>query len=230
MAGRCRGTDASRRPPLLDANERQTHMTLWSRRIASEGVTASKPTSVALTARSTGFMHSPGRNKEARDSAGPSFAHELTACQKGVAFAFGGVDPGTLHAKGRIVSVHTVHYSIGKAGRYKLHVSLRPASAMLPGSPFDLVITPGIAHREMTHLAPGSLPLRGVVGETSNGVELLASDRMGNRCRVGGAPVKVTCHASHMPRTVHCCPKAHRPLPSPLSALCDSCTVCVGCR
>ena len=40
-------------------------------------------------------------------------------------FAFGGVDPGTLHAHGKLVKVHSVHYSIGLAGKYRLHVGLR---------------------------------------------------------------------------------------------------------
>ena len=36
----------------------------------------------------------------------PSFAHELTADKHG--FAFGGVDPGTLHAHGKLIKAHHV--------------------------------------------------------------------------------------------------------------------------
>ena len=32
-----------------------------------------------------------------------TFAHELSQDAKGVAFAYGGVDPGTIHAGGRLV-------------------------------------------------------------------------------------------------------------------------------
>ena len=46
------------------------------------------------------------------------------------------VYPGTLHAKGELVKTHTVHYSIGAAGKYLMHIGLRQKSATLPGSPF----------------------------------------------------------------------------------------------
>jgi hypothetical protein len=172
-------------------------MTLWGRRMASEGVSSAKPIGVALTSRSTAFLNSPRKGEGAgggqRDRAGPSFAHEIDQDPKGVAFAFGGVDPGTLHAKGHLVKVHNVHYSIGRAGMYRLHVALRQQAAVLPGSPFELTISPGVAHREMTRLDADSLPLRGVVGSESGGVVLVTSDRMGNRCLVGSAPVNIHC-------------------------------------
>lgn len=179
------GLGSFSRRPGLEPNERQQHMTLWSRRIASDGVTASRPFSTAMsTARAS-------RNGE---GSGPSYAHELASDPTGVAFAFGGVDPGTLHAKGRLVAVHTVHYSVGRAGRYRLHVGLRQQGGEpLPGSPFELSIQPNAAHPEMTKLMPGLLPLRGTVGEASSGLELVTSDKMGNRCLVGGAPVQVKC-------------------------------------
>ena len=61
-----------------------------------------------------------------------SFEHELKADRKGVGFAYGGVTPGTLHARGQLVRTHTVYYSVGLAGKYKLHVGLRQQSAALP--------------------------------------------------------------------------------------------------
>lgn len=51
------------------------------------------------------------------DIAGPCFAYELRNDDHGVAFAFGGIEPGTLHAHGHRVKVHSVHYSVGRAGR-----------------------------------------------------------------------------------------------------------------
>ena len=53
----------------------------------------------------------------------------------GVGFALGGVEPGRLHAKGKCVEVHKLFYSIGRAGRYLLHIGLRHQSQPLPGCP-----------------------------------------------------------------------------------------------
>jgi hypothetical protein len=46
---------------------------------------------------------------------GPSFSYELAADARGIAFAFGGIFPGRLHAHGELVKVHQVSYSIGAA-------------------------------------------------------------------------------------------------------------------
>ena len=179
----------------LDPTERQQHMMLWKRRLHTEGVSAAKPLSIALTQRVTrgkdGFQFSAGRKLQGVGTAGPSFAHELMADERGVAFAYGGVDPGTVHAGGKLVRVHSVHYSVGRAGRYKLHVGLRQQSSEVAGSPFELYVAPGIAHATWTHLASDDLPLHSVVGETSKGVRVISGDRMGNRCLVGGAPLQV---------------------------------------
>ena len=78
------------------------HMTLWTRRLATEGVSKAKPPSIALTQRNTARPMSPGRRGQHDNPQGPSYAHELDADAKGVAFAFGGVDPGTLHAAGKV--------------------------------------------------------------------------------------------------------------------------------
>ena len=182
----------------LDANERQQHMTLWARRLFTEGITATKAPSFALNQRAQQMRNgdaqvahvTPGRRPHA---GGPSYAHELAADPKGVAFAFGGVDPGILHAAGRLVKVHSVHYSIGRAGKYRLHVGLRQQAALLKGSPFELTVAPGVAHATWTRLQQGGTALRSVVGEKSQGVLLTSGDRMGNRCHVGGAPVRVFC-------------------------------------
>ena len=111
----------SARPLRLAASERQAHMTLWAHRLRTEGVTQSKPPSVAFSnrgaSRSEGSTHRGRWVEPPRVASGPgtSYAHELTADAKGVAFAFGGVDPGTIHAAGRIIKAHQVHYSIGRA-------------------------------------------------------------------------------------------------------------------
>ena len=80
------------------------------------------------------------------------YAHELTDCSKGVAFAYGGLNPGTLHAKGALVKTHQVSYSVGAAGTYLLHVGLRQKEAILPGSPFVLTVKPGLAFAPCTEL------------------------------------------------------------------------------
>ena len=120
----------------------------------------------------------------------PSFAHELTADKHG--FAFGGVDPGTLHAHGKLVKVHAVHYSIGLAGRYKLHVGLRQQMQPLPGSPFDLVVEPGHAYAASSKLPVASLPLSGVASEEwQHGLIFHTKDMLGNVCNKGGATILV---------------------------------------
>ena len=42
----------------------------------------------------------------------------------GVGFAYGGVHPGPLHSRGKLHEVHKVSYSVGRIGRYLLHVRL----------------------------------------------------------------------------------------------------------
>ena len=59
----------------------------------------------------------------------------------GVGFAFGGVYPGTLHAKGKTVETHKVSYSVGRVGTYLLHVRLRQQAVPLNGSPFSLKVS-----------------------------------------------------------------------------------------
>ena len=184
----------------LAANERQKHMALWRTRLGTEGVTRTKPASIALQSRlskagadTSSVSAAFKRRGDMSGANGPSYAHEVAADELGVAFAFGGVDPGTVHAAGRLVKMHSVHYSVGRAGRYLLHIGLRQQSAMLAGSPFELHVSPGVAHAAWTYLDQADLPLSGVVGQPSRGITLISSDRMGNRCLIGGAKVKVSC-------------------------------------
>ena len=132
--------------------------------------------------------------QRAEAKAGPSFANELAADKTGIGFAFGGVDPGILHARGQVVKLHTVRYSIGLAGRYRLHVGLRQQGVALPMSPFTLIVSPGQAHARSSRLPVEHLPLVGSVcgaGGVSCFLTLNLCDRMGNYCTEGGAALKV---------------------------------------
>ena len=70
----------------------------------------------------------------------------------GIGFAYGGIEPGRLHARGRLVETHKVYYSIGVVGTYLLHIGLRRAGMPVPGSPFTLTVLPGAACASSTSL------------------------------------------------------------------------------
>ena len=169
----------------LDASRRQTQMQLWAKQLAAEANRKAKENRVVR-----------GRTEEEIRAVrvGPSCAHELESDKSGIGFAYGGVEPGTLHAHGKLIKCHQVHYSVGRAGQYLLHIGIRNQAAPLPGSPFELTVLPGAAHPVATSLSMDetgrALPLRGVVGEAGS-VTIATSDRMGNKCKVGGAPLRV---------------------------------------
>lgn len=178
--------------PRLNASERQKHMALWKSRDSNDK--ARKAALAAMGKR----LEAKGGEKEAPTGSvlnvGPSLKNELDDDPMGIGFAFGGIHPGTLHAGGKNVKTHTVSYSIGAAGHYRLHVGLRNQAIALPGSPFDLYVKPSTAHAPSTSLPPEGLPLRGVVGDDwSCTCTLHAADRMGNRCIAGGAKIVVDC-------------------------------------
>jgi len=137
------------------------------------------------------------------------YDNELESDPKGIGFAFGGVEPGRLHAHGQLVEIHRVHYSIARCGAYKLHVALRHESVELPGSPFALTVTAGPASAVATTLPADALPLTGEVGpekdvqtsrqhkQTGCHCVMRALDRMGNQCQVGGASVVTRCDDAH---------------------------------
>ncbi len=129
---------------------------------------------------------------------------ELASDPAGIGFGFGGVEPGTLHARGQLYEKHSVFYSIGLAGDYLLHVRLRHAAAAVPGSPFSLRVLPAPAHAKATRLPVSSVSGRvGLEGEGSEGgideseigarLTLRTADKMGNYCTSGGADVKLVC-------------------------------------
>ena len=178
----------------LDASRRQIQMQLWKKQLADEANRKAKENRVR------------GTQEEIRAArVGPSCAHELEADKSGIAFAYGGIDPGTLHAHGKLVKCHQVHYSVGRAGQYLLHVGIRNQAAPLPGSPFELTVLPGAAHPVATSLPMNDMgiaaPLQGIVGEAGS-VTIVTSDRMGNRCQVGGAPLRVETKSKEL-RTSH---------------------------
>ena len=128
------------------------------------------------------------------------FAHELSSDPTGVGFAYGGVEPGRLHAKGQLIESHRVHYSIARCGKYWLHVALRHDGTEIPGSPFLLRVTAGPAKALATSLPAACMPLHGIVGLGHSGlglsgclVLLQSSDRAGNACTSGGDKVATAC-------------------------------------
>ena len=136
------------------------------------------------------------RRRLLNDKLGADVKSELRVDPDGVGFAFGGVHPGYLHAKGRHFEKHTVSYSVGKVGRYLLHVRLRQQALPVPGSPFALTVSPGAADPKSTEISVETLPLRGSVGlSPDDGCKLIlrTADTLGNMCTRGGAPVLASC-------------------------------------
>ena len=178
----------ARRHRKLEAGERRLQTELWNRRTAADRAAiqgaqehgASGSTSGSSKGGATAAAFGRSKSLAASHSAGPCFAHELTTDPAGIGFAYGGIYPGTLHARGALVKTHQVHYSLGQAGRYLLHIGLRQKNAILPGSPFELEVRPGIAHAPSTQLPATQLPLESIVG-TDGRLTVQMHDNMGNR-------------------------------------------------
>ena len=167
-------------PPLLDASTRQRHMQLWSLRSTAD--------KLQNRAHTESLNNEGGRRKQMDSLQPTSYAHEMVIDEFG--FAFGGVDPGTLHAHGKLVKVHHVHYSVGLAGQYKLHVGLRHQMTPLPGSPFALLVEPGHAYATSCKIPLSAQHMRGIaVKEWQHGLVLKTADMLGNACTKGGANV-----------------------------------------
>ena len=185
----------------LPAGERQGHMAMWSRRQAVE---KSAQTRRDTKAKRRHHHHDGHHGKvEIEEHTNPLgiFKNEISSDPSGIGFAFGGVEPGRLHAKGKPIETHKVSYSICLAGRYKLHVSLRQQGLPLPGSPYKLVVGPGPASAFSSALPDDLLlPLVGLVGNASDKkknhgchITLHTYDSMGNKCVAGGGAVKCGC-------------------------------------
>jgi hypothetical protein len=201
----------------LQASERQRHIEQWARRVAVDKSLAVNSVNKFIAGRkleaslakssSHGSTYQTTELAPSSSSAGPRrkkgdaevtlvrqsesvYLQELHSDPKGIGFAFGGVEPGRLHAKGELIETHKVHYSIAVCGVYRFHVGLRHDGVELPGSPFLLHVTAGPASALSTRVPTEALPLAGVVGD-KGGCELLlqASDKMGNRCTSGSAAV-----------------------------------------
>ena len=185
-------------PPALSMQMHQQHMELWLRR------------------ETTDKLHNKGSFKVNRHDPRPYLA-ELDADPTG--FAFGGVFPGTLHAHGRVVDLHQVRYSIGRAGTYHLHVNMRRDGTPLPGSPFKLTVLPGTMASAGTSFlilvqgdrAPARV-VRGISGMKPQDDErppsgckfmLQSCDQVGNYCINGGATV--TCECPLAPQLLQTC-------------------------
>lgn len=185
----------------LGATERQQHMQAWARRKAVDKSIAHVIRVPAKTKRGAddGGISRKSRGDEAQrgGTIKNPYTSELFGDPTKIGFAFGGVEPGRLHAHGRIVESHKVFYSICLVGTYRLHVGLRNQNVPIPGSPFTLHVVPGEAHAASTALpADTPLPLQGVVGfDDEQGCHLIfrVSDKMCNPCAEGGAKVAATC-------------------------------------
>jgi uncharacterized membrane protein YgcG len=88
-----------------------------------------------------------------------AYLEELEMDPEGIGLAYGGMTPGPRSTRGAPTEHHTVHFSIGACGTYRLHVGLRSEALPLPGSPFDLQVVSGAAYALCTALAPLPPPL-----------------------------------------------------------------------
>jgi len=167
---------------------RQAHAEQWVRRAATDRALSKSKAEAQQRNADVGE-----KTKSSAGAAGmivPKISLELDADPSGIGFAFGGVYPGVLHAKGKSIETHKVSYSIGRVGTYLLHVRLRQQAVALPGSPFRLEVQPNEAHALSTKLPPGSIV--GFVGsdnEAGCGVTIHTYDLMGNACIAGGAVI-----------------------------------------
>ena len=124
----------ARQHAKVDANERRLQLELWNKRLAAdkafekalkansavgphleENFVPYKAAGALGGSVATGSLASqllselaPSAAELAERLVGPSFAYELAADARGIAFAFGGIFPGKLHAHGELVKVHQV--------------------------------------------------------------------------------------------------------------------------
>lgn len=113
--------------PRLDGGERQRHMRLWQKQLADEHnrLWTEEHIATLLRERSSANSDHDGAVAELKAAlAGPSFANEIGNLDVGtsspigsprkatVGFAYGGVYPGTIHAHGKLVKTHAIHYSV----------------------------------------------------------------------------------------------------------------------
>jgi hypothetical protein len=134
----------ARQHAKVDANERRLQLELWNKRLAADkafekalkansgaGVHVEESVVPYKAAGALGVnLHSgvatgslasqllsglaPSAVELAERLVGPSFSYELAADARGIAFAFGGIFPGRLHAHGELVKVHQVSLFPGR--------------------------------------------------------------------------------------------------------------------
>ena len=117
----------------LAAGTRQKHMQAWARRkavdssLAAGAMQKNKPKpdydrvddKAKFGGRRKAVAHILTKNDR------NLYVNELKADPAGIGFAYGGVEPGRLHARGQLIETHKVFYSIAVCGEYRLHVGLR---------------------------------------------------------------------------------------------------------
>ena len=130
---------------------------------------------------------------------GPDHSLEVTSDPDRIGLAVGDLHPGTVHAHGQLFESHQLPFSIGRAGKYALHVSLRQTGRELNGSSLQVYILPGRAAARTTRLVPSPhttgpsqpvpFPPCCVAGAPAAlmPLEIVAHDSCGNRCLLGGA-------------------------------------------
>ena len=203
----------------LNVQARQEQQLRWSQRYALDSQRErlkAKDRQEELEAQQAELATSPRSPRGFGVSAGSPcsvmspWMKELQADPSGIGLAYGGLYPGRLHARGKLVDSHKVSFSVGACGRYLLHVRMRYHSTPLPGSPFHLTVLPDRAHPLGTYIDPQSLPLRGpstpmegtgigmVAGRKMSGLwsctlRVLGRDKMGNPCKTGGATITCGC-------------------------------------
>lgn len=209
----------------LPAHMRQIQRQQWTRRVA---IDSARERGRALerdrASEDEKMKLAKGGTREPLHSRPPvtasAYRREIDTDPSGIGFAYGGIYPGRLHAKGRLIERHEVHFSLAKCGDYRLYVSLHgrgaDCNAHVPGSPFTLHVAPGRAHPLTTQIPASELPLR-ATSEVAKDKEkdvpsfaaqellcvcelkLQARDKMGNPCSTGGA--NVSCGFLELPRS-----------------------------
>ena len=165
-------TLVTRQTGRLPAHLRQQHLQQWSRRVAIDSERERNRALIRDRENEDEKMKlASGSARETLHSRPPvvasAYKRDVETDPTGIGFAYGGLYPGRLHAKGQLIEKHEVHFSVAKCGNYLLYVSLHGQSqhgghgnCRVPGSPFMLSVAPGRAHPLTTQIPPSVLPLR----------------------------------------------------------------------
>lgn len=115
----------------LQVRQQQQHQ--WMRRIAVDGERHRERDCALDRDLETKKVKSRATKGSRRDMPHSRYAHDLKTDRSSIGFAFGGVYPGRLHARGQLVDKHEVHFSVAKCGDYSLYAqnSLNYAASVL---------------------------------------------------------------------------------------------------